>query len=155
MVNAVKKYNKEDSKKRTVIRGIEASPLPWCWCNFGSYASVLKENKLKENYPIAEDTELFARLRKQGYRGIELPIAPVMHARNNSFHKMIKSGFLYGLLLTKIKMKYGQTGFDTKFQKKSKNSMGLLKRELGLIISRFMFLIGVFLGLIIFHLKRE
>ena len=46
MVNAVKKYNKNDSKKRTLIRGIEVAPLVWCWCNFASYASVLKNNKL-------------------------------------------------------------------------------------------------------------
>jgi glycosyltransferase involved in cell wall biosynthesis len=149
MVNAVKKYNRNDPKKRTVIRGIEAWPLPWCWCNFASYASVLKKNKIKENYPIAEDTELFARLRKLGYKGKELPIAPVMHVRSDSVSKMIKNSFLYGILLTKIQMKYGQIGFKSMYKENSKqNSRKLLKREIGTIISRIMFIIGVLIGLI-------
>lgn len=99
MVEAVKKYNKNDPKKRTLIRGIEITPLPWCWCNFASYASVLKNNKIDEAYPIAEDTDLFARLRKAGYKGLELPIAPVLHARSTSISKLIKNNFTYGLLI--------------------------------------------------------
>jgi hypothetical protein len=157
MVRAVKKYNKNDPKKRTLIRGIEVAPLSWCWCNFASYASVLKNNKLDESYPIAEDTDLFARLSKQGYKGLELPIAPVAHSRSTSVSKMIKNNFKYGMLLVKIQMKYGQTGFKTTFKGDVKqNSLGLLKREVGIILSRMVFLIGAVIGLILYsHLRKK
>jgi len=155
MVNAVKKFNRNDPKKRTVIRGIEVSNLSWDWCNFASYNKVLKDNLLNESYPIAEDTELFARLRSLGYKGLELPIAPVFHNRGGSISKLIKNNFLYGILLVRIQMKYDQTGFKTTFKGKSKREgVGLLKRELGQIISKFAFLFGAFIGFIISIFKR-
>lgn len=156
MVKAVKKHNRGDTKKKTIIRGIEITPLPWCWCNFASYASVLKKNKLNKTYPIAEDTELFARLRKLGYKGKELPIAPVIHNQNRSISKLIKRNFLYGMLLVRIQMKYGQTGFKTTFKGNfQKSSLSFLKRELGIILSKIMFFIGAIIGLIIYFPSRK
>ena len=156
MVNAVKKYNRNDPKKRTVIRGIEVAPLSWCWCNFASYASVLKNNKLDESYRIAEDTELFARLRRSGYKGMELPIAPVFHNRNTSISRMIRNNFFYGLLLVKIQMKYKQTGFKSNFKGNVKGqTAGFLKREIGIIISKFALLIGAVIGFIVYFPSRR
>ena len=154
MVRAVKKYNK--TSKKTLIRGIEVVPSAWDWSNFAAYASVLKENKLDESFAIAEDTELFARLKKKGYRGIELPIAPVLHQRSQSISKMIRNNFLYGVLLVRIQMRYAHTGFNSTFNSNVKKSgAGLLKRELGIIFSKILFLIGAFIGIILYYPSRK
>lgn len=151
MVNAVKKHNKNDSQKRTLIRGIEISPLPWCWCNIACYASTLKKNKLNETYPLAEDTELFSRLKKLGYRGLELPIAPVVHKRHSRrFGKAVRNSFMYGQLLTKIALKYGNIGFDSK----RKEGSNILEREITIIFSRLSFLFGAIVGFVSYHLNK-
>lgn len=155
MVKAVKKYNANDPKRKTVIRGIEVNPTTWCWCNFASYASVLKKNKMDESYPIAEDTEIFARLRNAGYKGIELPIAPVFHSRDTSISRIIKNNFKYGELLVKIQMRYGQTGFRSNYVGNLSQGPGFLKRELGLIIAKMSLLLGAFIGLIVFSFKKD
>jgi GT2 family glycosyltransferase len=156
MVAAVKKYNRNDPRKRTVVRGIETIPSAWCWCNFASYAQTLKNNRLDESYPVAEDTELFARLKKAGYKGLELPIAPVVHYKNTSVTRLIKNNFRYGILLTKIQMKYGQTGFKSTFKGNNKdNTISVLGRELGMMLSRITFLLGAFVGLIISSFRRK
>jgi hypothetical protein len=156
MVTSLKKYNNNDSRKKTVIRGLEVNPSAWCWCNFASYASALKNNKMDESFRVGEDTELFARLRKMGYKGVEVPIAPVLHSRNGSIKKMIKNNFWYGILLLKIQMKYGQAGFKSNFKGVSaKGSLGLLKREIGIIISKITFLIGALIGFIVYFPLRK
>ncbi|MBN2203312.1 MAG: glycosyltransferase [Candidatus Aenigmarchaeota archaeon] len=156
MVNAVKKENRNDKKKRTLVRGIEVTPSTWDWSNFAAYANVMKENKLDESFPIAEDTELYARLRKRGYKGVELPIAPVLHERSNSVSKMIRNNFLYGILLVKIQMKYGQAGFKSNFKGSGKkNAFSLLKRELGLIVSKIGFLLGTLIGAVLYYPTRK
>lgn len=145
MVKAVKEQNRIDPKKKTLVRGIEVSPLPWCWCNLACYSSVLKNNKLKDNYPVAEDTELFARLNSDGYRGVELPIAPVLHSRRErGMQKSVKNSFIYGMLLTGINIKYGNVGFGSG----KKAGRGVLYRELTIIFSRISFLFGAMLGMI-------
>ena len=70
-----------DNDDNVLIRGMEVSPSSWCWCNLAAQSRILKSNPLDESYPIGEDTELFARLKSMGYRGVELPIAPVLHSR--------------------------------------------------------------------------
>jgi len=156
MVKAVKLYNKKDSKKRTVIRGIEIISLPWDFANFACYSSVFKKIKLDETFPVAEDTEFFSKLKHLGYKGKELPIASVVHTRSISVSKLIKNNFLYGMLLVRIQMKYGQTGFKTTFKGNfQKSSLSFLKRELGITLSKIMFFIGAIIGLIIYSSSRK
>jgi glycosyltransferase involved in cell wall biosynthesis len=156
MVASLKRYNRNDPKKKTVIRGMEVNPSAWCWCNFASYASTLKKNKMDESFRVGEDTELFARLRNLGYKGVEVPVAPVLHSRSGSIRKMIKNNFWYGILLLKIQMKYGQAGFKSTFRGvSSKDSLGLLKRELGIIVSKITFLLGALIGFIMYFPLRK
>ena len=151
MVNAVKENNRHDSKKKTIVRGVEVASLPWCWCNFACYSSVLKDNKINEYYPLAEDTELFARLKKLGYNGVEIPIAPVRHERKQrGFWKDIQYNFIYGRLLTKIHLKYGDMGFSSK----KKSGKNVLLRELQIILSRISFIIGSFFGFLSYKIRR-
>jgi glycosyltransferase involved in cell wall biosynthesis len=141
MVKAVKKNG-----RKSIIRGIEVSPLPWCFCNLGCYSDVLKKYKLDERFPIAEDTDLFSRLRRDGYRGLELPIAPVLHKRKNrGFVSSIKQHYTNGKLLAIINQKYGFIDFG----KKSKDHSNFIKRELTVIFSRAFYVIGAIVGLII------
>jgi glycosyltransferase involved in cell wall biosynthesis len=151
MVKAVREHNKNDPEKRTIIRGVEVSPLPWCWCNFACYSSVLKNNKIDESYPFAEDTELFARLKKMGYIGLELPIAPVFHKRQSKgFWKPIKKSFTYGKLLTRITLQYGNVGFGSE----KKESINIFEREIRIILSRISFLLGTAVGFVIYYFRR-
>jgi hypothetical protein len=145
MVKAVKENNKGDPRKKTLVRGIEVSSLPWCWCNLACYSSVLKDNCINERYPMAEDTELFARLKKLGYSGVELPIAPVLHERRNrGVWKSMKNSFTYGRLLANINLKYGDVGFSSK----KKEGGSIIAREFGIIFSRISFMLGILIGFI-------
>lgn len=139
MVSAVKKHG-----KKTLIRGIEIHPQPWCFCNLGCYSEVLKKHKLNERFSVAEDTELFSRLSLSGYKGLELLIAPVLHDRKyKGFWKTINWYYNYGKLLVMINMKYGRIGFDNK--KKS----NVLKRELTTIFSRISYIFGMLIGILL------
>jgi len=151
MVKAVEIYNKNDPEKKTVIRGIEAALLPWCFCNFGCFSEVLKKYRLNEKFPIAEDTDLFSRLRRDGYNGLELPIAPVLHKRRyKGFIKTIKLHYTYGKLLTIIKQKYGFIDFNN-----NEKGSSLLKRELTIIFSRIFYLIGAIIGFLMSKQANE
>ncbi len=151
MVKAVKQFNKGDVDKKTLVRGIEVAPLPWCWCNFACYSKVLKNNRINESYPMAEDTELFVRLKKMGYRGLELPIAPVFHKRQNKgFWKSIRNSFVYGDLMTRINLKYGEINFNSE----KKQSVNIFERELGIILSRISFLLGALIGFLNYHFDK-
>jgi glycosyltransferase involved in cell wall biosynthesis len=137
MVKAVKKHG-----RKAIIRGIEVSPMPWCFCNLGCYSEVLKKYRLDERFSIAEDTDLFSRLRKDGYRGLELPIAPVFHKRKNrGFIGSIKQHYTYGKLLVMINQKYGFIDFS-----KNDSESSFLKRELTVIFSRMFYIIGAIVG---------
>ncbi|MEW6295907.1 MAG: glycosyltransferase [Candidatus Diapherotrites archaeon] len=140
MVEAVKRHG-----EKTIIRGIEVRQTPWCWSNIACHSSVLKNNKMNENFPLAEDTELFARLNNLGYKGLELPIAPVLHERKSKgFWKSVNNSFAYGRLLVKINLKYNNIDFNPE---KIKGS-SIIKREIQEIFSRIAFLCGAIVGFI-------
>ena len=150
MVAAVKKYNKNDPKRRTIIKGIEIHPnTPWTWCNVGFYADVLKKNNVNEKFPIVEDTELFSRLRSIGYKGVELPIAPILHERRGENSSILKRSFRYGMLNARVNLRYGFVGFKS-VKKKSSN---IIKREIVTILSRILYLFGIFVGFISFKIR--
>jgi len=152
MVEAVEKYNEDDPEKKTIIKGIEISPrLPWTWCNVGCYADVLKRNRVDESYPIAEDTEFFTRLKKLGFRGLRLPVAPILHERSQEFGKIMRRSFKYGGLHARIHSEYGFIGFGSE----KKRSSSILKRETMTILSRILYLLGAFVGTTSYHLNRS
>jgi len=139
MVKAVKKNG-----SKTIIKGIEVIPTAWNFSNLACYSKVLKQNRLDESYPIAEDTELFTRLYKKGYIGKELPIAPVVHRKRfKGFWREVKNGYLYGKLLTKIRKKYLAISFGQKIHE------NIVERELSIIFSRIAFLIGILRSMIL------
>lgn len=151
MTNAVEKHNKNDPEKKTIVRGIEISPnLPWTWCNVAFYLNTFKKNKVDENYPIAEDTEFFARLKNLGYKSLELPIAPVLHERDKDFIKILKRSYKYGVLNTKINLKYGSVGFKNE----KKEGFNIFKRETMIIISHMLYSFGVLSGFINYRFRR-
>jgi glycosyltransferase involved in cell wall biosynthesis len=146
LAQMVKSIRGKDEK--TIIRGIEVPQLPWCFCNLVCHASLLKNNKLNEKYPIAEDTELFARLRKNGYKGLMLPIGPVFHKRRGKgFAKDVKNYYIYGRLLSKIFMQYGYVGFE------EGDRGNVIKRELTTIFSRISYIFGLVVGFISFRFE--
>jgi hypothetical protein len=60
------------------------------------------------------------------------------------------------MLQVKIQMKYGQSGFKSNFRGVSgKDSLGLLKRELGVILSKITFLMGAFIGFVLYFPRRK
>lgn len=139
MINEVKKNN-----KKTIIRGIEVAPQPFCFCNLACYASILKNNRLDESFPLSEDAELFSRLKKMGYKGIEVPIAPVLHKRSKTPRELIRNEFLRGMLNTKIYLRYGYVSFKDS----ARSSSGIIKREIGIVLSRVAFLFGILVGFV-------
>jgi hypothetical protein len=79
-----------------------------------------------------------------------LPISPVLHERAQDFNKILKRSYLYGILNTKINLKYGFIGFKAR-KKKGSN---VLKREIMIILSRILFLFGIFVGFISYQLEK-
>jgi len=147
MVKAVKKHD-----EKTIIRGIEIRQTPWCWVNIACYSSILKNNKMDESFELAEDTELFTRLNGLGYKGSELPAAPVLHEkRSKGFWNSIRNSFTYGNLLVKINLKYNNIDFNPE---KIKGS-NIIKREIQTILSRIAFLLGATVGFIDHNLSGK
>ncbi|MFH1229155.1 MAG: glycosyltransferase [Candidatus Aenigmatarchaeota archaeon] len=144
MVDSIEKH------RGSIIKGIEVSSNSWTWCNIISNADIFKNNKVNENYPIAEDTEIFARLDNCGYKRITLPIAPVRHDRNDP-KKNLQRAYRYGRLNTRIKLRYKNSSFK---EANKVEGTDVFKREIYSIVSSGLYLIGIIVELIKYKNKE-
>ena len=100
------------AKKNTIIKGIEINPKDLNLCNLICDAEIFKKFKFNESFKFAEDTELFARLRKEGIKIECVKGFPVIHTPKKSWKKTITRSFLYGLYFIKIIYLHGKKNID-------------------------------------------
>lgn len=135
--------------ENSIIKGIEITSTNLNMCNLVGSSKIIKSLKFDENFPVAEDTEFFARARKNNIPVITVNKFPVIHTPSISWKKTISRAFIYGLLSMKLVYLYSSEKIDnisTKSQKKQ--NIHPISNRIRIIVDNLLFLLGLFLGAI-------
>jgi len=152
LVGGLEKHNSGNPERKTLVRGLEIRPQVWNLCTLSCYKKVFDKHKFNEKFLRSEDSELFARLKKNDYNAVQLPNAAVIHNTRTQFKRHIKNGFSTGFFLAKTSLVHGQTGFTSSFSGGNMSQAGgLLKREFKIILNKIAFLSGIFAGVLSYY----
>jgi len=139
----------KSAKKNTVIKGLEIRPTDLDLCNLVCDASIFREEKFDEGFQVAEDSELFARLRKKGVLIEFRNSFPVIHVQKQSWKKTILRSFKYGRYYLKIIYMHGKKNLDDVNTKNfSGNYIHPVSNRMRIIIENVLFLLGLLFGAI-------
>ncbi len=94
------------SDEKTIVKGLEITGTPWDMSNLACHRSALNGARFDESFRWAEDTELFCRLKSEGYRLMQLDKAPVIHLHKLGRKRMIRRAFRYGLYHARLQQRY-------------------------------------------------
>jgi hypothetical protein len=94
--------------EKTIVKGLEVTSTPLDLSNLAAYQKTFVDNKFDDKYRWAEDTELFCRLKQQGFQFVQLDQAPVIHLQKFVNKKMIRRAFLYGIYYARIRSQYSE-----------------------------------------------
>jgi hypothetical protein len=137
--------------KNRIIKGLEINPTSLDMCNLAGDGKIFRNIKFDEEFQVAEDTELFARLKKTGIPIEQLNAFPVIHAPTYSWRKTVSRSFLYGLLMTKILYLHGEKNLDNVNTTNIQTShMNPISNRIRIILENVLFLAGLTLGAIIY-----
>jgi glycosyltransferase involved in cell wall biosynthesis len=100
------------AKDNVVLKGLEITPTNLNLCDLVCPASLLKRERFDERFPVNEDTELFARLRKMGVKIQFINAFPVVHVRDNGWKKTLSRSPRIGMLFMKIIYMHGRSDTD-------------------------------------------
>jgi GT2 family glycosyltransferase len=98
--------------ENTIVKGLEVTGSPWDMANLAAHRSVFAHARFDESFRWAEDTELFCRLRHQGYRLLQVDTAPVIHRHKVASKRMTRRAFRYGLYHARLRLEYGSDTID-------------------------------------------
>jgi len=99
-------------KRNAVLKGLEINPTDMNLCNLVCDASIFERIRFDESFPISEDTELFARLRRFGVKIERINSFPVIHSPTQTWNKTLSRGLMRGVLLMKIVYLHGRQNID-------------------------------------------
>ncbi|MFX0132463.1 MAG: glycosyltransferase family 2 protein [Candidatus Hodarchaeota archaeon] len=137
------------AKKNTIIKGLEIRPTDLDCCNLVCDATILKNEKFNENFNVAEDSELFARLRKKGVKIEFINSFPVVHIQKITWKKTISRSFIYGKNYVRIIYMYGKNNLDNVNTMNFKaNYIHPVSNRLRIITENILLLLGLFIGAI-------
>ena len=150
-------------EKNTILKGLEINPTHLNMCNLVCDAAILKKMGFNEKFKVAEDTEFFARLRKNGISIKQINSFPVIHTPSQSWKKTVTRSFLYGRLMIKILILHGKKNIDNvnnSYPKlKKTKSINPISNRVRIIMENFLFLLGLFVGIVIYFpfyfIKKE
>lgn len=100
------------AKKNTLLKGLEINPTDLDMCNLVCDALIFKQIRFDESFRIAEDTELFARLRKIGVKIEYINAFPVIHNPKQTWRKTLSRSFKQGMFYMKIIYLHGKCNID-------------------------------------------
>lgn len=100
------------ARKNTLVKGLEINPTDLNLCNIVCDASVFKWARFDENFQIAEDTELFSRLRKAGVKIERANAFPVIHSQKQTWRKTLTRAPKNGMYFMKIIYLHGRNNID-------------------------------------------
>lgn len=142
-LNDISKY----LKKGIILKGIEINPTDLNLCNLVADSDIIKKNLFDESFPVGEDSELFARLKK---RGISIELVndfPVIHSPTISWKKTWNRSFTYGYLQMKILYKYGRENLeDINTRNLNSNKINPISNRIRIIFGNIVFLLGLVVG---------
>ena len=87
---------------RTVIKGLEVTGFPLDPSSLAGHRQAFIDQPFDESYPWAEDTELFCRLKENGFRFNQLENAPVIHLSKPGSKTYVKRAFRYGMYRSRM-----------------------------------------------------
>jgi GT2 family glycosyltransferase len=129
---------------RTIVKGLEITGAPWDLANLAAHRSVFADARFDESFLWAEDTELFCRLKRQGYKFIRVDKAPVIHRHKMGSKRALRRAFRYGVYQARLRLRYGDDGVEVA-------GIGdAVKRLLG----SFLNLIGIVMGYLLYLPRR-
>lgn len=143
----IAKYAEQYLTGNTVVKGIEIHPANLNMCNIVSHAEILKQYKFDESFPICEDTELFARLRRAGVELKFVSAFPVIHVQKVSWRKTLSRAAIYGRLMMKMVYLHGRQNIESigtqSFPVNRTNPIG---NRFRIIADNVLFLFGLAVG---------
>ena len=134
-------------EKNMIIKGLEIVPTNLDMCNLVADATIFKKMWFDENFPMGEDSELFARLRANGIKIKWINAFPVIHTPSISWKKTLLRSFLYGRLQMKIIYLYGRENMqDINTQNLNENRIHPVSNIIRMITGNILFLCGLAFG---------
>jgi hypothetical protein len=133
------------AKKGCVMKGLEIAPYGLNLCNLVCDASILRQTRFDETFKICEDTELFARLRKDGVEIEYCNSFPVIHARAETWKKTLARGVRRGMYLVKIDYLYGKQR-DISPRNFEPSHLHPVSNRLRIIVEQALVLLGFLIG---------
>jgi GT2 family glycosyltransferase len=98
--------------EKTLIKGLEIIGSPWDLANIAAHRSVFEDARFDESFLWAEDTELFCRLKQQGYHLLRVNTAPVIHHQKLGSKRVLRRAFRYGVYQARLRLMYGDQCVD-------------------------------------------
>ncbi len=94
------------SDEKTIAKGLEITSTPLDLSNLAGYRQAFIDHSFDESFHWAEDTELFSRMKADGYQFRQLDQAPVIHLQKLKSRRYIRRAFLYGLYWARLRYRY-------------------------------------------------
>ncbi|MEM3739761.1 MAG: glycosyltransferase [Candidatus Korarchaeum sp.] len=138
-------------RRGTVLKGLEINPTNLNLCNLVCDADIFRKVRFNESFKCAEDTELFARLRKMGIKIEFVNAFPVVHVPSRTWSKTLSRGFRNGIYFIKIIYMHGKENIDSiNNQNFRSNYIHPVSNRLRVIVENVLVLTGLFVGSIIY-----
>jgi hypothetical protein len=115
----VERYSEEDNG--VVHFGEFRGYNPFNFSNTAVSADLIRQYPIDESYPVGEDSELFARMDKEGVKFEHDLVVPVFH-EPKSTDKMVSRAFDYGRVKARSAMAHGRLGPSTNTSHTTHNS---------------------------------
>ncbi len=136
-----------NSENGVILKGLEIKPTDLDLCNLVCKASLLKNQKFDDTFQVAEDVELFARLRKMGAEIRFVNAFPVLHSPSQTWRKTCSRGLRIGMNFTKIIYMYGRDNIDNVNTRNIKaNKINPISNRIRIIFENLLILLGLLLG---------
>ncbi len=135
------------AEKGTILKGLEINPTDLDLCNLVCDASILKKEKFDKNFHIAEDVELFARLRKMGTEIRFVNSFPVIHSHSQTWKKTWSRGLKLGMYFMKVVYLHGRKNIDDINTRNFKgHQIHPVSNRVRIIVENILVLLGLFFG---------
>lgn len=90
-----------------IVKGLEINHRMENFANIAFFAELLKTHRINPEYPFAEDTEWYARLKKDGIVVRHINGGAVVHDRGFATQKQFDRAYEYGRLHVRLIKKHG------------------------------------------------
>ncbi|MEM1830964.1 MAG: glycosyltransferase [Desulfurococcaceae archaeon] len=138
-------------RKGAVLKGLEINPTSLNLCNLVCDAEIFKKVRFDESFKCAEDTELFARLRKMGVEVGFVNAFPVVHVPSRTWRKTLSRSFRNGMYFMKIIYMHGKENLDNiNTQNFKSNYIHPISNRLRIIVENILVLLGLLIGAVIY-----